>query len=145
MIHNSKKIILFDGVCDLCNNFVRFVIENDKNSMFYFSSLQSTIGVELLNKFNINPYNIDSIVLVESDKAYVKSTAILKIAENLGPFYFLLSYFKILPKFFRDWIYDFVAKNRYQWFGKKDVCIIPNKELQDRFLTRRIDTKTDFI
>lgn|SRR5690554_1623709 len=131
---NNYKVILFDGVCNLCNSTINFVIKKDKRNIFKFATLQSETGQTLLNKLKIDSLETDSIVLVDGEKSYVKSTAALKIARNLSGVYPLLYAFLILPKFIRDRIYDYVAKNRYKWFGKKDSCMLPTPELEAKFL-----------
>jgi len=131
---NKHKIILFDGVCNLCNASVNFVIKRDKNDIFRFAALQSVFGKELALKFSIDPNETDSIILIDVDKCYVKSTAALHIAKSLSGGYPLLFCFIIIPNFIRNWIYDFVAKNRYKWYGKKESCMIPTPELEGKFL-----------
>ena len=132
---NSKsKIILFDGVCNLCNNSVTFVIKRDFKNSFKFAALQSEAGQELIKEFNIDTNKTDSIILVDGEQAYIKSTAALRIAKELKGGWPLLYGFIIFPAFLRNWVYDWVARNRYKWFGKKDSCMIPTSELQDRFL-----------
>lgn len=131
----NKKIILFDGVCNLCNSAVNYVIEHDAKDLFRFSSLQSKAGIELMEERGIDPNAIDSIILIEPGIAYYnKSTAALKIAKHLSGSISLLRFFSVLPEGFRNLVYDFIAKNRYQWFGKKDACMIPTPELKAKFL-----------
>lgn len=131
----DKKIILFDGVCNLCNNAVNFIIEHDKKDVFRFASLQSEIGKELTSKRGIDPKVIDSIVLIEPGVAYFqKSTAALEISKDLSGGYSFLSYLSIFPEVIRNGIYDLIANNRYKWFGKKDACMIPTRELKAKFL-----------
>lgn len=127
---SSSKIILFDGVCNLCNDTVNFVIKKDKRNVFKFATLQS----QFAEGFGFDPKKMDSIILIDGNKHYSKSTAALHIAKNLSGAYPLLFGFIILPKFFRDWVYNYIAKNRYKWFGKKESCMIPTPELQDKFL-----------
>lgn len=131
---DNKKIILFDGVCNLCNGAVTFVIKRDKKNIFKFATLQSEAGTELLSNFKIDRSKLDSIILIDGDRFYSKSSAALYIARHLSGAYPLLFGFMILPKFFRDWIYDFIAKNRYRWFGKRESCMIPTPELAEKFL-----------
>lgn len=134
-VPKDKKIILFDGVCNLCNNSVNFIIEHDKNDVFRFASLQSEIGKKLTSDRGIDPEVIDSIVLIEPGVAYYqKSTAALEISRELSGGYSFLRHFSFLPEVFRDSIYDLIANNRYKWFGKKDACMIPTPELKDKFL-----------
>ncbi len=131
---SDKKIILFDGVCNLCNSSVVFIIKRDKKDIFRFAAIQSEEGEKLIQKHHIDTSKTDSIILVEGDTYSVKSTAALKIARNLKAGYPLLYGFMILPAFFRNWVYDIIAKNRYRWFGKKDSCMIPTPELRSKFL-----------
>jgi predicted DCC family thiol-disulfide oxidoreductase YuxK len=130
-----KKLILFDGFCNLCNASVLYVIKRDKNNVFMFSPLQSNIGKQLIEKHDINLSLTDSILLYESGQGIsYKSTAALKIASKLTFPTNLLSIFLIVPSLFRDWVYDYIAKNRYKWYGKKDACMVPTQELKDKFL-----------
>lgn len=133
-INFNKKIILFDGVCNLCNSAINFVITHDTKDHFRFTSLQSSTGQYLLEKHQINPRDTDSIVLISNGKAYVKSAAALHISRNLNNGLSLLYGFMIVPKFIRNAVYDYVAKNRYKWFGKKDSCMIPTPALKAKFL-----------
>ncbi|CAM4297638.1 thiol-disulfide oxidoreductase DCC family protein [Gillisia limnaea] len=131
----DKKIILFDGVCNLCNNSVNFIIEHDKKDVFRFASLQSEIGQKLTSERGIDPEELDSIVLIEPGVAYFKkSTAALEISKELSGGYSMLKYFSFLPEGLRDGVYDLIANNRYKWFGKKDSCMIPTPELKAKFL-----------
>jgi predicted DCC family thiol-disulfide oxidoreductase YuxK len=125
-------IILFDGVCNLCNSSVRFIIKRDPNGHFKFASLQSETG-QMLVSHGINT-EIDSIVVIENEKVYVKSSAALRICRKLNGYWRFLTILKFLPPFLRDFFYDIVAKNRYKWFGKKASCMIPTKEMKKRFL-----------
>lgn len=128
------KIILFDGVCNLCNGAVNFVIERDKKNVFKFAALQSEVGRELASKYEIDTAALDSIILIDGDTHYEKSTAALRIARELSGGYPLLYGFMVLPRFLRNAVYDYIAKNRYKWFGKKESCMIPTPELKSRFL-----------
>lgn len=131
----DKKIILFDGVCNLCDSFVQYVIKRDKKDVFRFVALQSDLGQEILKHIGIDTKNIDSIILYEPGIAYFyKSSAAIEIAKHLGGFLGLSVVFKIIPTFLRNPIYDYVAKNRYKWYGKKDACMIPTPELKAKFL-----------
>ncbi|WP_179344941.1 thiol-disulfide oxidoreductase DCC family protein [Winogradskyella ursingii] len=135
-IPKDKQLILFDGVCNLCNSSVVYVIKRDKNDRFRFAPLQSEIGQNVIEKFKINTENTDSILLYDpkEDKITYKSTAALKIAANLNFPINILSFFLIVPVFIRNWVYDYIAKNRYQWYGKKESCMIPTPELKSKFL-----------
>ncbi|MGV6828123.1 MAG: thiol-disulfide oxidoreductase DCC family protein [Flavobacteriales bacterium] len=133
-IETNYKIILFDGVCNLCNNSVNFIIKNEKANTFKFAALQSEVGQDLLKKHQLNSKNIDSIVLIDKDKSFVKSTAALYISKNLKGLYPAFFVFIIIPTFIRNWVYDLVAKKRYKWFGKKENCMIPTPTLKNKFL-----------
>ncbi len=132
----DKKIILFDGVCNLCDSLVQFVIKHDDQDQFRFVALQSELGQQILMHVGINSKNIDTIVLYIPGKAYyTKSNAAIQIAKSLGGFFHLGTVFRILPSPLRNWVYDYVASKRYQWYGKKEVCMIPTAELASKFLT----------
>lgn len=132
----DKKIILFDGVCNLCNSFVQFVIKYDKKDIFRFVALQSDLGKKIIKNIGLENKNIDSVVFYEPNVFYlIKSNAALEILENLGGIFKIAILLKIFPRFFRDFIYDFIARNRYKWLGKKDSCMIPTLELKAKFLT----------
>jgi predicted DCC family thiol-disulfide oxidoreductase YuxK len=131
----NKKIILFDGICNLCNDSVLKVIKYDKKDHFVFAALQSKSGQDIINYLKIDVSKTDSIILYEPDVAYdIKSTAALKIMKDFGGFWVLTQVFEILPTPIRDYFYDYIAKNRYKWFGKKESCMIPTPELKAKFL-----------
>jgi len=136
MSNQNKSIILFDGVCNLCNTSVDFVLKKDINKHFKFASLQSDAAKLLLLHFKDEKFKniLDSIILISNNKLYTKSTAALLIIKKLK-FPFSLGFILIvIPKFIRDYIYNIIAKNRYKWFGRKDTCRIPTKEELDRFI-----------
>jgi len=134
-MENGKKIILFDGVCNLCNNSVQFVIKRDKNDVFRYAALQSDVGQQLLKQRHIDTIAVNSIILIEPGVAYyTKSDAALEIAQDLGGLWKLSAIFSWIPATIRNRIYDFVAKNRYKWFGKQESCMIPTPELRAKFL-----------
>ena len=131
----NKKIILFDGVCNLCDSAVQFVIKHDKKDVFRFVALQSELGQQILKHTGINPANIDSVILYEPGIAYYyKSAAALQIARNLGGLLHFGTIFKIIPTGISNQLYDYIAKNRYKWYGKKEQCMIPTKDLKAKFL-----------
>ena len=130
----SKPIVLFDGVCNLCNASVRFIHERDPKGQMKFAALQSDAGREVLERFGLRTDDFDSIVLVEGDHYYTRSTAALRIAKRLRGLWPALYAFVIVPRFIRDFFYDVVAKNRYKWFGRQDQCMVPTPELRARFL-----------
>ncbi len=131
---NHKVILLFDGYCNLCNGCVKFVLKHEKNSEVTFASLQSETGEKLLKKYNIDTKIIDSLVLIENDKAHIKSAAALRLSKYLKGLYPLSMGLMIVPPFIRNWVYDYIACHRYKWFGKSDTCMIPDKNLANRFL-----------
>lgn len=131
---NILPILLFDGYCNLCSNSVQFILRHEKNNALLFGSLQSDKGKELLAHYSLNPEYIDSLVFIKNNKVYLKSSAALKLCLHLKGLYPLLYGFIIIPAFMRNWIYDYISKNRYKWYGKKDSCMIPDKELIKRFL-----------
>ena len=132
--HSTYRIILFDGVCNLCNGAVNFVIQRDTSHVFKFAPLQENAGTVLLKKYAIDPQKLDSIVLIENDKVYIKSSAALRIARKMSGLWPLLYVCVVIPRFIRDVVYDFIAKNRYKWFGKKEQCMIPTQGLKEKFL-----------
>jgi predicted DCC family thiol-disulfide oxidoreductase YuxK len=131
---NTGSIILFDGICNFCNASVNKIIEHDKKNVFKFAAIQSDAGKIILTEFSIDTSKTDSILLIEKNTVFTKSTAVLKIAKQLSGLYKLSYAFIIIPLFIRDTIYDFIAKNRYKWFGKKESCMIPTKEVSGKFL-----------
>ena len=128
----GERIIFFDGVCNLCNGAVQFIIKRDPKAKFKFAPLQSTQAEQILTEELRD--TLDSIVFYDKGKEYTKSTAALHIAKELSGPWRLFLVFKILPKRFRDWVYDLIAKKRYKWFGKRDSCMLPTPELKNRFL-----------
>jgi len=130
----KKSIILFDGMCNFCNTSVNKIIKYDKKNVFKFAAIQSDAGKKLLIELSIDILKIDSILLIENNTLFTKSTAVLKIAKQLSGLYKLSYAFIIIPLFIRDTIYDFIAKNRYKWFGKKESCMIPSTEVREKFL-----------
>ncbi len=130
----TRKIILFDGICNLCNQSVQFVIEHDSKNQFRFASLQSDFGQDFLKKNKLEATQFDSIVFIEDDQFYTKSSAALKIAKYLDGITSWLTIFMIVPKPLRDIVYSFIAKNRYRWFGKNESCWLPTKELKAKFI-----------
>ena len=132
---SDKKIILFDGVCNLCNRSVQFITKRDKNDEFRFATLQGEIGQQLINKRNIDTSKVDSIILIEPGVAYyVKSTAALKIGRSFGGFWKMVYVLILIPRQLRDIVYDSVAKYRYRWFGQKEECMVPTSALKAKFL-----------
>ena len=131
----QQQIILFDGECTLCNGFINFVIDKDLSNKFLFATLQSESRKEIQKKIGVDPQRLDSIVLFDpqSDRYSRKSDAALKIIGSFGGMWPLCSLFFLIPRLFRNWVYDWIAANRYLWFGKNS-CRIPTPELQRKFL-----------
>lgn len=134
-IPSGKKLILFDGVCNLCNTAITKVIHFDRQNIFLFASLQSEVAQNMINDLGIDSSKIDSIILYDPKVSYdIKSTAALKIMKAFGGVWILTQLFWIFPRGVRDKVYDVIAKNRYKWFGKTSHCMIPTPELKSKFL-----------
>lgn len=133
-INSEHDVILFDGVCNLCSNIVQFVIKKDHKDIFRFASLQSEFGQQVLKKFNLPASNFNTFILYKNGKIYLKSTGALLVAKQLSWPWPLLYSFIILPSFLRNALYNFVAKNRYKWFGQKATCWNPSPSLNFKFL-----------
>lgn len=125
--------MLFDGVCNFCQSSVQFIIKNDNSKSIKFASLQSEFGQKIIAQYQISS-QIDSIIFIQNQKAYIKSDAALEIASYFKFPYNYLKFLKIFPLSIRNYVYDIIAKNRYKWFGKKDNCMIPSPEIRARFL-----------
>ena len=130
----KQPIILFDGVCNFCNNTINFLIRQDKKGVFHFAPLQSDIGQSLLRQQGLHQQQFDSFVLVTNSKAYLKSSAALQLVQYLPWYWQWARVFWVVPRPIRDGIYNWIARNRYKWFGKKDACMIPTPEVRSRFL-----------
>lgn len=128
----GKPIIFFDGVCNLCNSSVQWIIKRDKNNQFLFAAIQGKTAAELL-PMEIQKENPESVMLLENGKLYTHSDAALRITALLGFPYRILYFFWIVPRFIRDGIYRYIANNRYRWFGKKSACMIPTPDIRARF------------
>jgi len=131
---SEHAVVLFDGVCNLCNGAVNFIIDRDPEGYFRFAPLQSDVAEQLVAGTDAADATLDTIVLVEDGTAYVRSTAALRIARRLSGPWPLLYAFLVVPRFLRDAVYDWVAEQRYRWFGKRDQCRVPTTTLKDRFL-----------
>jgi predicted DCC family thiol-disulfide oxidoreductase YuxK len=130
----AHAIVLFDGICNYCNNWVNFIIRHDKKDRFRFAPLQSPQGQELLRAHHIPHENIDTFVLIEGDKHYFRSTAGLRVFKKLNGFFPLLSGFLVVPAFIRDVFYRYISRNRYKWYGRKESCMVPDARVKDKFL-----------
>src|SRR5690625_2682540 len=127
-----QKIILFDGVCNFCNWNVQFIIKRDPKKYFAFASLQSNFGQQVMSNYDI-PVDEDSIILIEQNQFYSKSTAVLKICKHLTFPWKILYIFVFIPKPIRDYVYQIVSQNRYRWFGKRGQCSLPTSKIRKRF------------
>lgn len=134
MIDESHPVILFDGVCNLCNASVQYVIRHDPKKIFRFASLQSLFAQKILSAHHLPINNFNSFILLENNQIYTRSAAALLTAKKLKGFIKILWAFIIIPKFIRDGVYNIIAKNRYKWFGRKDECWVPTPELKSLFL-----------
>lgn len=132
-ISQFNHLVLFDGVCNLCNGFVQFLIRQDKRDQLTFGSLQGSIAQQLLAQNGINNY-LSSIVYIRNGKLYQRSSAALSILKDVGGWWWLTQIFWIAPRPIRDMFYNWVGRNRYRWFGKRQSCMVPSPELQKRFL-----------
>ena len=130
---SDKHIIFFDGVCNMCNSFVRVIIKLDYKEQFIFCPISSKKGQKLINEFNLDSKKIDSIILLRNNKIKLKSEAIIEILVSLNIFFRLFLLLKIIPQKLLDLKYDFIAKHRYKLFGRRESCIIPNKKHKSRF------------
>jgi len=130
----NQRIIAFDGVCNFCNAYVNFVIRRDPEARFLFTPIQSETGRSLLSRFQLDPRNLETFVLVKEEKCLVRSDALLEIMRELGGCWKVLYLFVLVPRPLRDCIYDLVARNRYRWFGRRDSCMVPTEDVRSRFL-----------
>ncbi len=131
---NEGPVLVFDGVCHLCDRAVRFVLPRDRKGRFRYAPLQSAAAGRLLAPFGIDAARLESVVLMEGGKAYMKSDAALRVAAGLGGIWTLARVFLVVPRPIRDWVYDWIARNRFRWFGKSTSCLMPAPEYRNRFL-----------
>lgn len=131
---STPPIIFFDGICNLCSGVVMFVLKNEPKHQFQFAALQSPFAQSVLAKYTLPTTHFNSFILLQNNKVYTKSTAALKVAAALKFPFNLLTVGWIIPTFIRDSIYQYIAANRYRWFGKKTACFLPDKKWENRFL-----------
>jgi predicted DCC family thiol-disulfide oxidoreductase YuxK len=131
--NTMNRVILFDGVCNYCNTMVNFVIRRDTRQKFRFAPLQSEAGQQLRSLYQVND-KVDSLVYIENGQAFIYSTAVLKICGHLPGIWRVFAVGLVLPRFIRDSLYKWLARNRYKWFGSKETCMIPTPEVRARFL-----------
>ena len=127
-------VLLFDGVCNLCNGSVQWVLRHDARAQFRFAALQSDTGQALLRRFGLDSAQLDTVVLVDGDRIFLRSDAPLEVARRLGGGWALLYIFKVLPRPLRNAVYDWVARHRYRWFGREESCMLPRLEWKGRFV-----------
>ena len=130
-----QAVVLFDGVCNLCNGAVQFIIERDPAGLFQFASLQSPAGAALAERHSIDATALDSVILVEAGRAYQRSDAALRIAAQLHGWWSWLRWLRLVPRPLRDWVYDWVARHRYRIFGRREACLLMLPGWQERFLS----------
>ena len=133
LVMQKQTVIFFDGLCNLCNGAVQFTIERDPKNIFQFASLQSGFAKLELQNFEVDLAQMNSFILLENGKLYQQSTAALRVAKKLNGLWPLLYAFIIVPPFIRNAVYNYIAKNRYKWFGKKESCWVPTPDLKSRF------------
>ena len=131
---DDHPILVFDGVCNLCDGSIQYIIPRDPDGTLRFAPLQSDLGETVRESAGLSTDDLKTVVLVDDGMAYTKSDAAIRVGEHLGGPYRLLSLGRLLPRSLRDRIYDFVADHRYDWFGKKDQCLIPDEDVSDRFI-----------
>jgi predicted DCC family thiol-disulfide oxidoreductase YuxK len=136
---DGKALVLFDGYCNLCNGAVQFILKRDKKEHFYFASLSWPVAEPVLQSSD-ELKDVDSIILYDGERVYTRSSAALRISSYMGGLWPLFNVFWIMPKFFRDPVYNFIARNRYKWFGKKDTCMMPDSDVSHRFLNEKRPT-----
>lgn len=133
-INDQNPIILFDGICNLCNASVQFILKQDKKKQFLLASLQSDAAKNILLQYKCKNNDLNSIIVIDKNKVHKKSSAILIIVKHLGMPWQIFNLMKVLPENWRDSLYDFVAERRYKWFGKKDTCLMMLPEYKNRFI-----------
>jgi predicted DCC family thiol-disulfide oxidoreductase YuxK len=134
MNEGSHALVLFDGVCNFCNERINFIIRHDKKNYFRFAPLQSETGKKVLRENGRDDTDPDTFILVENGKIYDRTTAALRIAKKLNGAWPLMYAFIVVPPFIRDVVYRIIAKNRYKWWGKKESCMIPTPEVRKKFV-----------
>ena len=132
-VPTGRVLLLFDGYCHLCNWSVRFVLRFDRKKKFLFSPLSGETGIFYKRRFQIFD-ELDSIIVIENDSYLAKSEAIFAILKKLGGLFYFLLIFKVIPKSTRDHLYDWIAKKRYRWFGRRESCLLPNPEQKNQFI-----------
>ncbi len=130
----NERIVFFDGVCNFCNFWVQFALKRDKKDLLKFAPLQGKTAHELLPKFNINPEHITSVIFYDNGKVYSESDAVLRVSIYFGLFWKIFYSLKIIPSFIRNYIYNWISRSRYKWFGRRESCMIPTANQRKKFL-----------
>ena len=134
MTKTPDNLILFDGVCNLCSALVQFVIRHDPAAKFRFAAIQSEIGRNIFQSHGLDPADLQTFVFITDGKMFLRSDAAIEVVSRFGDAWRLLGLFRFVPKVLRDSTYSFIARNRYCWFGRKEVCMVPTAEIKERFL-----------
>ena len=128
------NVILFDGVCNFCNGTINWILQHDKKNEFRFATLQSTYGKQVVERFKLTSDYLDTVILIENEKVYLRSQAILRIIKRIGGIYSILGIFSIVPAPILNFFYNIVAKYRYRWFGKRESCMVPDASIKQKFI-----------
>ena len=134
MTKTPDNLILFDGVCNLCSALVQFVIRHDRAANFRFTAIQSQVGKEIFQSHGLDPADLWTFVFISDGRMFLRSDAAIEVVSRFGSAWKVFRIFRFVPRMVRDWIYSIVARNRYRWFGRKEVCMIPTPEMKERFL-----------
>lgn len=130
----DKNIIIFDGICNFCNDSVNFIIRHDPKKKFMFVPMQSKEAIRLIEKYQVQYVGSDTILLIKNEQSYIRTDAALEITKDLSGYWYLFNLMKVLPRSFRDFFYNLFARNRYYLFGKRDACMIPSNDVRSRFI-----------
>lgn len=131
---DTRYVVIFDGICNVCNGAVNFVIKRDPQGKFAFTPMQTELARELTDKFGLHTEGMDTFILIKEGRGYVFSTAALEISRDLSGYWYLFNVFRIIPAPIRDFFYKLFARNRYRLFGKRDQCMVPSAEVRSRFV-----------
>ena len=131
---DNRHIVIFDGVCNLCNGAVNFIIKRDHEGVFAFTPMQSVLAHELMEKHKIYNVGVDTFLLIKNDRCYVFSSAALEITKDLSGCWYIFNIFSLIPSTIRDFIYKVFARNRYALFGRQETCMVPTEEVKSRFV-----------
>lgn len=134
MIKVPDNLILFDGVCNLCSALVQFVIRHDREAKFRFAAIQSEIGRKIYQSHGLDPADLQTFVFIADGKVVLRSDAAIEVVSRFGGAWRIFAIFRLVPRVARDFVYSTIARNRYRWFGRKEVCMIPTPEIDERFL-----------